>query len=117
MAKKKPYIDLPIAQIADDERKSSIRRGDLWVADNDTLVLVTSNRYLTTVKGKSVFRRSFSSEISAKWMRRRINEFAEHVKTTKLPRGPRRQIDKDIAEIAKPIKRIRKKGKASKEMT
>jgi len=106
---KKPYVDLSPSPIEDAERKGRIGSGDLWLAANNTQVLFSNGKTLSAIKGKTRFIRVFDKPISHKWVVRRINEFAEHVQATKLPRGPRRQADKDIAEIAKPIKRIRLK--------
>lgn len=111
MGKKRSYEDV----VDRADKGTSLAHGQLWVTENGVAVLLVGRKSIGAVKGSSLLWRHFHKPISDSWLQRRINEFGEHVKATKLPRGPRRQIDKDIAEIAKPIKRIRKSGKASKE--
>jgi len=118
---KKPFFDLVTVPANDPDRKGPVMVGEVYLADNGQVVVLQGKdkRALSAIKGTSLFRRGFSKRIDPKWLKRRINEFAEHVQSTKLPRGPRRrQIDKDVAEIAKPIKRVRVRRKApgSKEM-
>ena len=110
---KKSYFDQPLIPVDPDNRKL-LAACEPWTAENGMLVLFHGKRMFMTIKGQTIFRRTFSKEISPSWMLRRVNEFAAHVQATKLPRGPRKKTDAEV--IAAPIKRIRMKSTAKKKV-
>jgi S-adenosylhomocysteine hydrolase len=114
MAHTKALMDLIPSKVP--EKIEAIADGKMFVASNGVIVVLSKGQdRLTTVKGKTVLARHFDTPISAKWLTRRIEGFAEYVKETKMPRGPRPKTDQEV--IAAPIKRIRMRRKPATKRT
>lgn len=90
--------------------------GVVYMAGNNLLVLHNNlTGSLAAVKGKKLYKRQFDKPISAAWMKRRVNEFALHVKPPPKPKMVNAETSKAEKKSikAKAAGRVAKKKKVA----
>jgi len=80
--KKIPYHDMPDTPVAGLDKSGYVTSGALYRANNGVLVIYNdAQKTMYAVKGRKVRRRKFPSPVTKLWLSRRVNGFADDVKT------------------------------------